>query len=431
LLAEGVRYTTGQLIDAGVLAIGDGYRAKNSELASDGLPFARAGNIDGGLNFDGADHFPEKNLGRVGEKVSRPSDVVFTSKGTVGRFAFVTERTPRFVYSPQLCYWRSLQPSMLQPRFLYYWMHGIEFWEQANGLKGQTDMADYVSLGDQRRMHITLPSLPEQEALAEILGVLDDKIELNRRMNHTLEATAAAIFKSWFVDFDPVVAKAGGRQPFGMDAGTAALFPSEFVESELGPIPQGWRVGHIGDVLVQHKTSVTPAKLPGEIFDHLSIPAFDDGKTPTQEYGASIKSNKWIVPRGSVLVSKLNPIIPRVWWPVVHDSRQAICSTEFIVALPRQPFSTTYLYVLFSSAAFTDQFATYVTGTSNSHQRVRPRDLLDMNAFIPDVDCIQAFDAAVEPLLHRAHQTAAESAALSQLRNEHSSPQVDPPRCSQ
>ncbi len=109
-------------------------------------------------------------------------------------------------------------------------------------------MADYISLTDQRKMRITLPPLSEQTAIAHILGTLDDKIELNRQMNRTLEEIARAIFKSWFVDFDPVHAKARGEQPVGMDAETAALFPSEFEESELGPIPKGWRVDKLGNV---------------------------------------------------------------------------------------------------------------------------------------------------------------------------------------
>ena len=100
-------------------------------------------------------------------------------------------------------------------------------------------MADYVSLSDQRRMRLSLPDIKLQRAVARILGSLDDKIELNRRMNRTLEELAAAIFKSWFVDFDPVIARAEGRQPFGMDAETVALFPAEFEESEAGPVPAG------------------------------------------------------------------------------------------------------------------------------------------------------------------------------------------------
>jgi type I restriction enzyme S subunit len=179
------------LIERGLLVVNDGYRAKNSELADHGLPFARGGNIAGGFDFEDADRFPEESLYRVGEKVSEPGDVVFTSKGTVGRFAFVVEDTPRFVYSPQLCFWRSLDHSVIYPRWLFYWMHGGEFFGQYSGVKGQTDMADYVSLSDQRRMLITLPPIEEQRRIAEILGTLDDKINLNHRTNRAVEVPAA------------------------------------------------------------------------------------------------------------------------------------------------------------------------------------------------------------------------------------------------
>lgn len=90
-------------------------------------------------------------------------------------------------------------------------------------------------------LEIEAPSIDEQRAIAHVLGTLDDRIELNRRTNETLEAMARALFKSWLVDFDPVRAKAAGSQPAGMDVATAALFPSEFVESELGPVPKGWK----------------------------------------------------------------------------------------------------------------------------------------------------------------------------------------------
>ncbi len=246
MAGEWRRHEVSRLLDAGTLVIGDGYRAKNEELATSGLPFARAGNINDGFQFHDADHFPQANLQRVGNKVSEPGDVVFTSKGTVGRFAFVRTETPRFVYSPQLCFWRSRDPRLIEPRFLFYWMFGREFFVQFKGVAGQTDMAEYVSLRDQRRMHITLPPLPEQRCIAHILGTLDDKIELNRRMNETLEAMARALFKSWFVDFDPVRAKAEGRDP-GLPKPLADLFPARLVDSELGEIPEGWQTGPILD----------------------------------------------------------------------------------------------------------------------------------------------------------------------------------------
>lgn len=98
-----------------------------------------------------------------------------------------------------------------------------------------------------RGLPLLLPPLPDQQAIAHILGTLDDKIELSRRMNETLETIARTLFKSWFVDFDPVRAKAEGRQPAGMDAEIAALFPDGFEDSELGRIPRGWRVSTIGE----------------------------------------------------------------------------------------------------------------------------------------------------------------------------------------
>jgi type I restriction enzyme S subunit len=183
------------------MEIGDGYRAKRVELADEGLPFARAANINDGFQFEGAERLGREAVEKAGPKVSKPGDVVFTSKGTVGRFALVQPETEQFAYSPQLCYWRSLDPSVLLPRYLYYWMNGPGFFEQVAAVKGQTDMAEYVSLRDQRRMTLPLPPLDEQERIADTLGVLDDKIEANRRMNATLDALARVVFRERFGRF--------------------------------------------------------------------------------------------------------------------------------------------------------------------------------------------------------------------------------------
>ena len=191
--------TTERLINEGLLKIGDGYRAKNSEFTPTGLPFARAGNINNGFLFSNADRLPEYYKEVVGDKTSELGDIVFTSKGTVGRFGFVTEKIQKFVYSPQLCFWRSLKKDKIIPKFIYYWMHGAEFVGQAEVLKGQTDMADYVNLADQRKMQITLPLPSEQKAIASVLSSLDDKIDLLHRQNATLEGMAEALFRQWFV----------------------------------------------------------------------------------------------------------------------------------------------------------------------------------------------------------------------------------------
>ena len=132
-------------------------------------------------------------------------------------------------------------------------------------------------------------------AIAHILGTLDDKIELNRRMNETLEAMARALFKSWFVDFDPVRAKAEGRDP-GLPMHVAELFPNSF-EEFVGQqeVPRSWSFGKVGDFVDLQRDLVNPFGRPDEIFSHYSIPAFDNGRRPVKEKGEGIKSSKIVV----------------------------------------------------------------------------------------------------------------------------------------
>lgn len=426
------------LIEEGALEIGDGYRAKNSEFAGSGVPFARAGNIKNGFQFNDADHFPEANLYRVGDKISQPGDVVFTSKGTVGRFAFVREDTPQFVYSPQLCFWRSRDHGLIDPRFLFFWMFSREFFVQFKGVSGQTDMAEYVSLRDQRNMQLTLPPIPKQRAIAHVLGTLDDKIELNRQMNESLEEMARALFKSWFVDFDPVHAKAtlkhhAARFPQGgsdwsveraraylarMPPNIASLFPDDLVDSELGPIPAGWEVGCLGDVVEQIRDKENPFASPEAIFHHFSIPAFDQNQWPTAERGEHIKSQKSRVLPGVVLLSKLNPEIERVWLVDVDESDRAVCSTEFLVLQPRPPFCRNYAYCLARSPLFRQQIESLVTGTSKSHQRAPARAILSCGVLIPPALAVKAFQKFASELLNPNLANRSESRVCSTLRNQ-------------
>ena len=188
-----------RLLDEGLLEIGDGYRAQNDELGGTGPIFLRAGHVtDTHIDFTGVEHFHEHLAAKVRSKMSKIGDTIVTTKGnSTGRTSFVTDRLPSFVYSPHLSYWRSRNPEKLCGGFLRYWSQGVEFVEQLSGMKASTDMAPYLSLTDQRRLAITLPTLAEQRAIASVLGALDDKIELNRRMNATLEAMARTQFVDW------------------------------------------------------------------------------------------------------------------------------------------------------------------------------------------------------------------------------------------
>ena len=136
----------------------------------------------------------------------------------------------------------------VERRFLYYLLCTREYrHEVLAGATGST--VRHTSPERIARFQFHLPPLDQQRAIAHVLGSLDDKIELNRRMNETMEAMAQAIFRSWFADFDPVRAKAEGRQPIGMDAATAALFADSFEESVLVEIPQGWHCSALADCI--------------------------------------------------------------------------------------------------------------------------------------------------------------------------------------
>lgn len=149
-----VRAKASELIKEGVLAIGDGYRAKNDELGIEGMPFIRAAELNNGFDTVSAERLRTDRLPAAKGKHSMVGDVAFTSKGTVGRFARVSEHTEPFIYSPQICFWRSLRPEVIHPAVLYCWMRSGEFVSQIDGVAGQTDMAPYVSLRDQKAMEV-------------------------------------------------------------------------------------------------------------------------------------------------------------------------------------------------------------------------------------------------------------------------------------
>jgi type I restriction enzyme S subunit len=255
----------------------------------------------------------------------------------------------------------------------------------------------------------------EQRAIAHILGTLDDKIELNRRMSETLEAMARALFKSWFVDFDPVRAKAEARDP-GLPQPLADLFSDRLVDSGLGEIPGGWDVARFGDVVEQLRDSENPLDSPAAEFHHFSIPAFDEGCMPKQELGESIKSLKSRVPPGVVLLSKLNPEIDRVWLVDVESGDRAICSTEFLVFAPRAPHGRSFVYCLARSPRFRQELEGLVTGTSKSHQRVQVASMQRISVVRPPDSLATRFEAIAQPLLDRGLSCRRETRALADLR---------------
>ena len=169
----------------------------------------------------------------------------------------------------------------------------------------------------------------------------------------------------------------------------------------------------VADIVTLSRETINPGEFPEETFDHYSIPAFDEGRVPKTETGEQIQSNKFIVPTGCVLVSKLNPRIPRVWLPTVSRTRRSVCSTEFLVAIPKPGVSREYVYALFKSSSFLDVFATLITGTSGSHQRVKAEYLLAMDMASRPKECIAKYTAHVKPLYDQVALNLEESRTLA------------------
>ena len=168
----------------------------------------------------------------------RHGDVILTREAPLGEVGYVDFNDTVFL-GQRLMQYRANR-ALLEPRFLLYSFLSKDLQNQFGAHEGSGSTVSHIRVGDCSKFELPLPPLPEQKAIAAVLGALDDKIELNRRMNATLEAMARALFQSWFVDFDPVRAKLDGRKPSGIDADTAALFPASFQDSPLGHIPTGW-----------------------------------------------------------------------------------------------------------------------------------------------------------------------------------------------
>ncbi|MFD2472652.1 restriction endonuclease subunit S [Amycolatopsis silviterrae] len=185
------------LVAQRVLLVEDGnhgeYRPRPGEFVDVGVPFIRAADMSSGtIDFDGAGKINAIARDRIRKGIGKPGDVILSHKGTVGRVAIAPMDSPDFVCSPQTTFWRSLDPTVLDQRYLRYAMRSPSFMRQLEVLKGQTDMAPYVSLTDQRSIELELPPIVTQQVVAEVLGALDDKIAVNERLCSLADQLCAA-----------------------------------------------------------------------------------------------------------------------------------------------------------------------------------------------------------------------------------------------
>ena len=379
-----------------------------------GVPMLRVNNFFGhSLNLSEVLRISPKVESKYERTRIKGGDVLITIVGSVGQVAVVPDELGGWNIARAVAMIRPKEPEL--SRWISFVLRSPSAQHQL-GVAANTTVQTTINLKDLRVLRIPMPSDKTREAVCGILGALDDRISTLSQTNATLEAIAQALFKSWFVDFDPVRAKAEGREPEGVDAATVALFPSEFEDSELGQIPKGWHRVRFGDVAALSKGSVNPMTRPDQTFRHYSLPAFDAGQLPVSEVGEVIRSNKTPVPTGAVLVSKLNPHIPRIWF-VDDVEDHSVCSTEFLVWVPKPGAGSAFVYCLASSTAFNTAMRQLVTGTSNSHQRVKPDQLNEVQAAVVSDALIVAFEAIAAPLLQQVDRNRHRAATLAALRD--------------
>jgi type I restriction enzyme S subunit len=244
--------------------------------------------------------------------------------------------------------------------FLYYSL--VDLYETLRIYGGDGTAVPIINKTDFGNLEISLPPLPEQKAIAGVLSSLDDKIDLLHRQNKTLEAMAETLFRQWFI---------------------------EEVEDD-------WKQYQLKNFVEHVKINIKPQDKPLDAFSHFSIPAYDNGQDPIIELGKEIKSNKYLVVDNSILVSKLNPITPRVWCVFKQTFTNPICSTEFQVLKPNNANQFGFFYSLLKSNEVVNELAMAASGTSGSHQRVKASDILNISFSVPDVASISKFSEAVE-----------------------------------
>lgn len=234
---------------------GPGILAK--DFREDGVPLVRLAGLERGVSvLSGCNYLdPDAVAKRWSHFALIKGDVLLSTSASLGRIAVVADDGVGAIPYTGIIRMRP-RDQRLVPSFIRYLLEGPDFQRQAE-MVGAGSVIRHFGPMHLRQMTVTIPPPAEQRAIAHILGTLDDKIELNRRMSETLEAMARALFKSWFVDFDPVRAKAAGRDP-GLPRPLADLFPARLVDSALGEIPEGWEVGVLEDALAEIEVGGRP-----------------------------------------------------------------------------------------------------------------------------------------------------------------------------
>jgi type I restriction enzyme, S subunit len=278
------------------------------------------------------------------------------------------------------------------PRYLSYLLRTVS-------VDGST--ASAVPGVNRNHLHILpvrVPDVRSQRRIAAVLHAFDELIEINARRIELIEALVRSLYHEWFVRF-----RFPGREELAV------------ARSTPGGAPEGWVSRRVGDIARLSRRSVNPMKQPSALFEHFSIPAFDAQQLPFFEPGGSIQSSKFSLDGDRVLLSKLNPRIPRVWF-AAPETNSAIASSEFL-PWDGTEVSNAWLWAMFSGGGFRNWLVATAGGTSTSHQRVKPDDVLSHRVSIAGSGLLRRFDSIAEPSLQEVIGLRQQNRCLATTRD--------------
>ena len=331
--------------ETGQCLIGLTYKPTN--LDSDGLLVLRSSNIGNGtLQFDNNVFVDLEVPERI---IVREDDLLICvrngSRPLIGKCALIDRRAVGMTFGAFMSVFRSPDN-----RFVFYCFQSDIVKHQIQEHLGAT--INQITNKSLSSFKIPYPSPEERDAIAKVLSDVD----------RLLEKLEALIAKKRAIKLASMQQLLTGK-------------------SRLPGFSGQWETKRLGEIAEIHRQNVVPAESGDLLFMHFSLPAYDEGKRPVIEHGSRIGSNKFEVPTNAVLVSKLNPRIPRVWAPAIIGPNSA-ASTEFMVFTPRESISRSFLYFLLSSPGFCEQMELLATGTTGSHQRVNPSDALKIDVLL-------------------------------------------------
>lgn len=363
--------------------------------ANEGIPYIAIPQLrDGHIVLDSVRRISEADYIEWTKKLSpQADDVIVVRRCNSGESAHIPANL-KCAIGQNLVVLRS-DGSKVLPQYLRWLVRGTEWWREVGKYINVGAVFDSLRCRDIPNFELPVPPLDQQREIATILASIDDRITLLRETNTTLEAIAQALFKSWFVDFDPVRAKMEGRTPEGMDEATAALFPNGFETSELGDVPRGWRVGRLDDLLVLQRGFDLPApdRTPGT---YPIIAASGPAGTHTE----AMVSGPGVITGRSGVLGRVFLCLDN-FWPL----NTTLWIKEFKTA------SACYAYEVLRLLDFKSFNAGSAVPTLNRNH------IHGLPYLIPTGKCIQAYESIAMPFHQRVKQNEIQAQNLSSLRD--------------